>query len=269
MRRHGHPQNLTTHIISRSDDELFEPAYTVLNDYFGSRNEMESKAVISARFNWRTNEVIDGYSMLYQLAYITDENDALAAVGDYSVVINHKACESGQAVVVHLSHIWVNPQKPGRGIVKHLMHSLTTEAAELAIKTAQLAPNTPITLVGEMEPYEAGNEERVRRIKVFLYNGLRLVDPASIPYCQPDFRSSKEIAAAQHSSPVPLSLMIRRVNREEQQNTNAKEIKHIVACLYHMYAQGLSPKAIEDANLTLETYPSDGESVALLSRLPA
>lgn len=268
MRRDGHSETLKTHIITSSDDLLFDRAYAVLNDYFGSRNEMETRDVIISRFSWRADEVINDFSMLYQLAYITDEHDTLAAVGDYSVIVNHSACHKGQAVVVHLSHIWVNPKKPGRGIVKHLMHSLTTDAAKLAIKTAKLTSEQPITLVGEVEPYEAGNEERIRRIKVFLYNGLRLVDPANIQYFQPDFRPAADIAVEQKSMPVQLSLMIRRVDRESADTTDALEIKHIVNCLYHMYAQGLSAKAIEDAYLTLKAYPLDATPVALLSRLP-
>lgn len=267
MRRDNTPQSLNVHIVKHADDPWFDQGFRILDDYFGERGEMESREVIISRFNWHPAKINDGFSLDYQLAVITDSDNDIAAVGDYSVILNHRALQNGEAVVVHLSHIWVNPKKPGRGIVKHLMHTLTTEAARQALITAGFSETCPITLAAEMEPYEAGNVERIRRLKVFLHCGLVMVDPASIHYYQPDFRQPLEIDQSGGAQAMLLTLMLRRVDKETQSQTTAGEIRHIVECLYHMYAQGIRTQDMASAYATLSHYPDNVAPVPLLARL--
>lgn len=267
MRRDDSAPHLNVHIVARPDDPDFETGFTILDEYFGSRGEMESREVISRRFDWHPAKVSQGFSLDYQLAVIRDAENEIAAVGDYSVILDHAAIEQGAAAVVHLSHIWVNPKKPGRGIVKHLMHTLTTQAAKQALLAAGFSESCAITLAAEMEPYEAGNEERIRRLKVFLHCGLVMVDPASIAYYQPDFRQPQDIDQSGGAQPLLLTMMLRRVGRETQTNTSAGEIRHIVNCLYHMYAQGIRAQDMQSAYATLQHYPAQDVAVPLLSKL--
>ena len=268
MRRDRTTETITVHRVHDSNDPWFDQGFSILNQYFGARGEMETRDVIARRLQWNPAERTGDFALLYEMAVLTDADDDIAAVGDYSVILSRSAIAAGQAAVVHLSHIWVNPQKPGRGIVNIQMHELTIAAAQTAVQMAGLPATTPITLAAEMEPIIPGNEERIRRIKRFLLGGLRLVDPATIAYFQPDFRAPDVIDQSGASQPLLLCLMLRRVGRETEAETNAGEIRHIAQCLYHMYAQGIRPQDMAPVYRSLTDYPADASPVRLLHRLP-
>jgi len=256
------------HRVQGVDDPWFDTGYSLLNQYFGEREEMETRDIITRRLAWNPASAEGDMALMYEMVVILDEDEDVAAVGDYSVVLSRSEIAAGQAAVVHLSHIWVNPHKPGRGIVNRHMFELTRAAATRALIRAGLPENAPITLAAEMEPPTAGNDERIRRIKRFLLAGLRLVEPALIDYMQPDFRPPAVIDNSGDSQPLHLVLMLRRMGRENEDSTCAGEIRHIVQCLYHMYAQGIRPREMMPVLQSLESYPLHDTSVKLLSRLP-
>lgn len=259
---------ISVHRVTGIDDPWFDKGFSKLDQYFGSRGEMETRAVIAQRLRWNPADRTGDYSQLYEMAVLTDADNDIAAVGDYSVILSRSAIASGQAAVVHLSHIWVNPHKPGRGIVNRFMHELTVDAARRALQQAELPITSAITLAAEMEPIVPNNEERLRRIKRFLLGGLRLVDPTTLTYLQPDFRTPEDIDRSGASQPLHLYLMLRRVERETEAETTVGEIRHIAQCLYHMYAQGIRPQDMAPAYRSLNNYPPDDSLVQLLNRLP-
>jgi len=67
-----------------------------------------------------------------------------------------------------------------------------------------------------MEPYEAGNEERIRRHKEYsLYNGLRLVDPAKFNIFNLILDPQRKLLRARKSmAGVAVLMASGRVNRE-------------------------------------------------------
>lgn len=268
MRTDPVSETLTVHRVQGVDDPWFDTGYSLLNQYFGVRDEMETREVIERRLAWNPADTQHDIALMYEMVVIVDHDGDIAAVGDYSVMLSRSAIIEGQAAVVHLSHIWVNPHKPGRGIVNRHMFELTTDAAKRALTRAGLPEHAPSTLAAEMEPITAGNDERIRRIKRFLLAGLRLVDPGVIDYLQPDFRPPAVIDSSGDSQPLHLVLMLRRIGREQEDSTCVGEIRHIVQCLYHMYAQGIRPQEMTPVLQSLESYPRHDLAVKLLSRVP-
>jgi len=264
MRHSKKANNLTVHLIRHRDDPLLIRGYETLNNYFGGRNEMETLAVITARLQWDASENISGYSFHYEMVVIIDEDQGkIACVGDYSVVLSHQAILNGGAAIVHLSHIWVDPEQRGAGIVEQYMNVLTINAARQSLAKAKLPEDAPITLAAEMEPYEAGNMERILRLRRFFRAGLLMVDPMAITYLQPDFRTATEVDASGGAVGVPLVLMLRRVGKETERTMPADELHNLILGLYAMYAQTMRPQDMQ----VLDDYQVPNSPVALLNRI--
>jgi hypothetical protein len=258
---------LTQHLIRSAVDPWFATAFKILNDYFSGRGEMETQAVIEQRFNWDPAQPENGVSLSYEMAVLLDDAGDIVAVGDYSVILQHAAIASGAAAVVHLSHVYANPQKPRRDVLNKYVPELTAQAARLALHKAGLPATTAITLAAEMEPFDAANDECCRRIRRFLLAGLCMVDPATIHFYQPDFRAPAVIDASSGAGKLLLTLMLRRLGREAEEVTVAAEIRHIVECLYRMYAQGIRVQDMAPALASLHNYPHDTALVRLRKRV--
>jgi hypothetical protein len=268
MRRDQAPRAaLTQHLIRSATDPWFAIAFNTLNDYFSGRGEMETRAVIEQRFTWDPAQPEQGVSLLYEMAVLLDDAGDIVAVGDYSVILNHAAIGAGAAAVVHLSHVYANPAKPRRDVLNKYVPALTAQAARSALRKAGLSETTAITLAAEMEPFDAANEERSRRIRRFLLAGLCMVDPESIHFYQPDFRAPAVIDASGGADKLLLTLMLRRLGRETEERTVVAEIRHIVECLYHMYATGIRAQDMAPALVSLHDYPHDTTFVRLLKRI--
>ena len=239
-----------------------------MNSFFGDRCEMEDLDVIKKRFKWNPNEPKNGYSLFYEMVVFSDEDDHILAAGDYSVIFSNSAEIINQAIVVHFSHVWVNPKNPSRSIVNNHMPNLAVEAANGVIINLKLPLDTNIILVGEVEPYEQGNTERTRRLKRFFYANWCVVDPKYIQYYQPDFRLPDLIDSTGISIPLLFLLIIKRINRESETEITVSEIKHIVKCLYHMYSFGVRLQDMSVVYKTLDQYPPDSTSIALIKEFP-
>lgn len=264
---------ITPHIIHSASDLWFETAFKTLTEYFGERGEMETLEVIQQRFNWNPALSENGYSLAYEMAVLTDSEDDVVAVGDYSIILRHDAIRSGAAAVVHLSHVLGNPKKPRPEILNEYVPLITASATQAALEKAGLPITAPITLAGEMESLLDENlqasqlTERRKRINRFLRAGLRLVDPACIRYYQPDFRSPAKIDSSAGPEKLLLNLMLRRLGREAEEQTQAAEIRHLVDCLYFMYAQGIRAQDMAPVYASLQEYPNEKAPVRLLTRI--
>jgi GNAT superfamily N-acetyltransferase len=258
--------NFMIHIVEGEADPYFAIGYDVLNNYFGGRDEMEAAQVLVKRFGWRDQTINDEYQLYYEMVVLHDGQGNIACVGDYSVII-HKA--TGSAVVVHLSHIYVNEEYQGQGIVSDYMVRLTTEAAQKAQRHFHCGSDLPIFLVGEMDhPAYNRHRETRPRIRRFLSAGLKLIDPAVATYYQPDFRPFDEIDRAGGAQGLPLVLMINQVGSEEHSTISGAQLIHIVQSLYAMYGKTFRQSDMAVVYKTLEHYPPANSTIALLTTLP-
>jgi len=219
---------LRVHAISGADDPLFHRIYDRLWQEFGHRNEMERQDVIVARLAHDPRDLVDGHALQYQLLAILD-GDEIVGLRDHTAIVPPA---DAAAVLVHLSHVIVEPRHRGTGLAGWLRALPLQAARACAASVAQ--PCADITLVGEMEhPGDATDVQT--RLRSYDRAGFRKLDPRQVPYHQPDFRPAAEIDAT-GVQPVPLMLALRRVGREHEHDVPAAEVREIVTGLYTLFA---------------------------------
>jgi hypothetical protein len=156
-------------------------------------------------------------------------------------------------VVVHLSHVWVDPAWRRTGLAGWLR--------ALPVGSAR-AFGDRIVLVAEMEhetPQTAG------RLKAYGKAGFRKPDPARVPYLQPDFRSDAAIAASGGVfQSLPFPLVLRRVGRESETRISGGELRGLVEALYAMFERDFGPARLEPCREALARFPTETEWVDLL-----
>ncbi len=226
---------------------LFEMAYGALWEAFGSKGELESRAVLAGRFALPP-------SMLYELILVRREG-RLAAVRD------HTAMAVAGEVVVHLSHNLVTPEWRRSGLAGWL-RALPLGAARRCGRTNQLGPECPVTLVGEMEYGE--QPENLVRLRAYEKAGFRKVDPAVVSYFQPDFRAPEEIDAAGGAAPLPFQLVIRQVGREGEETIATGRVRMFIGALYALYGAQFRRCDMEHPDLLRDACGSCANAVALL-----
>jgi GNAT superfamily N-acetyltransferase len=227
----------TVHRIRSSDHPWFDRAYEALWGEFGAQAEMEERAVIEGRLAWRPDEPVAGHAFLYELVGI-EAGGRLVAVRDHTAILRTDATsETRPGIVVHLSHAWVDPEHRRTGIAAWL-RALPLVAARDCAALAGRTVLGSIVLVAEMEPPSADHPARANRLRAYERAGFRMVDPATVAYLQPDFRSAAEIDAT-GLVPVPFVLIVRRVGVEDERSLPAAEVRAIVGALYRMYGQHL------------------------------
>ena len=209
----------TLSLISSAADPAFEAAYGILDDEFGAKGELETKAAILSYLAMATPTVG------YKLVVARDEAGDLAAVRDCHVSVDLDR----RVVVVFLSHAVVLPahRRTGlAGLLREVPASLGRRAAQaLGISDADLV------LAAEMEPADPEAEDS--RVRLFVYGraGFKIIDPRVLPYCQPDYREHARIDA-DRARPIPLLAVVRWVGHE-----TARAIpRHLAAAFVeHLY----------------------------------
>lgn len=259
----GDWSGLRLHRVESAADPVFELAYEKLWQEFGHRNEVETQETLTRRMRWNPQTSVQGCHLLYQMmVFFSDVNgkDELVAVRDHTAI----ACEKSQQAVVHLSHVLVE-EKWRRSGVAAWLRALPLQTARECLQRANL-PSRPITLVGEMEAWDETKLDRVIRLKAYAKAGYKMVDP-KIDYWQPDFRSPEQIDASD-LQPVPLCLIVRRVERELESVIKGDELKNLVESLYHMYSMEFREKDMKPLWDHVKQLPGSEESVALFSPVP-
>ncbi|MBC7782668.1 MAG: hypothetical protein H7144_02420 [Burkholderiales bacterium] len=249
----------TVSFIESADHPGFELGYSALWDEFGSKNEMEQRSVIAQRIAWEPNRPVKCHALLYEMVVVLHENE-LAAVRDHTAIVD--LSEPAEAVTVHLSHLLVMPRHRGTGLTGWMRALPIRTARECLLRAGQLP--RPITLVAEMEPATAASLECQRRLAAYEKVGFLKIDPHEIQYFQPDFRSPEHIDASGGPRPVPLSLVVRRVRREEQRVVPAHEVKSMVQSLYTMYGQSFREQDMQPNLRSLSQYPADEALIHLV-----
>ena len=194
---------------------------------------------------------------------VVRQGNALAAVRDHTAIVDTRRPD--RAAIVHLSHLLIAPPWRGSGLAGW-MRALPIYTARECFRRAGQPPR-PITLVAEMEPANVAEAGGFGRLIAYEKVGFRKVDPTRVHYLQPDFRTPADIDAAGGPRPVPLSLVIRRIGREDETTIRGGELRAVVESLYAMYGEGGLRPPVE----SLTKYPTGDERINLVrpSLVPA
>ena len=230
-------------------DPLFETAYSHLWAQFGEQDEMELRETLDARFQLAPR-------ILYEMILVR-RNEEFIAVRDHTAIVTEGAA------VVHLSHNLV-AQKARRTGLAGWLRAWPISTARDCLTAQGLSPNAPITLIAEME--YASDEDPARTIRLDAYEkaGFLKVDPQSVSYHQPDFRSGEVIDATGGPRPLPFQLVLRRVARETDQKISGRELQQNVRSLYAIYGALFRPADMAHPLLSLDAYPAEDASIALV-----
>lgn len=243
--------------IAAPDDPLFEQAYARLWEQFGSSDEIESREVLGRRLAWDPAQPRDGFAMQYDLLLVRDRAGAFAAARD------HTAIAGATRVVVHLSHVLVDPARR-RGGLAGWLRAFPLQTARHCLARAGFAAQTPITLAAEMEYADGVDEARDIRLRAYERAGYKKIDPAVIDYQQPDFRPPAVIDATGGPAPLRFQLLVRRVGREPEGSISGAEVRAIVERFYRMYAQEFRAQDMAAVWPLLARYPPPDARIALL-----
>jgi GNAT superfamily N-acetyltransferase len=248
----------------------FEEAFGRLWNEFGPRGEMERREVIADRLRWNPARPIGGYAFLYELLVVRRGGE-IVAVRDHTAVVSPKARAEwpGAAVVVHLSHVLVEPALRGSGLASW-MRALPLDTARRCrarVRGANLEIRSgewenEVTLVAEMER-DDGTAATAARLRSYAKAGFRVADPERVSYSQPDFRDAADIDRT-GIRPVPLCLVLRRVRHEGDAAMTGRELREIVAALHAMFGVHVRSDHMAPVRELAAALPGDAERVALL-----
>lgn len=220
--------------VASARDPDFQPAYDRLWAEFGPPGEMETRAAICERLLWDPEHPQTAAALAYELLVLRRHGQVVAMRDHTAVVLRDAAGRATPGpVVVHLSHALIEPAQRGSGLAAWL-RALPLQTARRCAAAVGLAPETPIVLVAEMEPADAGDRARMTRLRSYERAGFGAIDPACAPYLQPDFRPP-ELLANSTPRPIPLVLVVRRVGREHELSMPAAEVAAVVDAIYSVY----------------------------------
>ena len=227
--------------IASLEDPLLRRGYDRLWQEFGHQGEMETLEVIVSRLRWFPAAQIQGRWLRYDLVVMTSGED-LVGVADHVAIASETP--SGPRVVVHQSHILVEPAWRRRGVAAW-MRSMPLQTGRACLEAAGLPLHSPVTLVAEVEHPDTKDEAKTLRLCSFQRAGFLKVDPRFVDYQQPDFRPFSDIDAEGRIHPLPLALVLRRVGRESESSVTSEELRQTVECLYNIYGQSCRAQDME------------------------
>jgi hypothetical protein len=231
------------HRIRSIEDPWFEPAYKELWAEFGAKAEMELRETLAARFRLVP-------AMAYEMVLVRQD-------GMFAAVRDHTVIPTEAETVVHLSHNLVSPAFRRSGLAGWMR-------AFPVLSAREFRPEAPVTLAAEMEHDDGTDPGRAIRLRAYERAGFMKVDPKSIAYHQPDFRSEEMIDASGGAVPIPFLLLLRRVGREGEKTVSGGEVRRVVQALYRMYGAQFRAKDMEHPALDVSKYPEEGAVVSLL-----
>ncbi len=248
--------------IRTPDHPLFQTVYRRLWEEFGPRGEMEKEAVIAARLEWDPTRPVHRHAFRYEmLAAVRGEE--IVGLRDHTAMVPcppHRTDHPGQ-VIVHLSHLIVEPPLRGTGLSGWLRAFPIQTARECARLAGEAARNR-ITLVAEMEHPDGVTPVVMARLRSYDRAGFLKIDPDEVRYCQPDFRQPAEIDTTS-VQPVPLALVVRRVGREADPSISGAEVREIAAALYTMFGVDVRADHMAPLWALLDHFPGPGETIPL------
>jgi hypothetical protein len=251
--------------IRSPEHPLFDRVYERLWREFGEAGEMERRNVIADRLAWDPRRPAGEHALLYEMLAVVDGNEIVGLRDHTAIVPNHARARvdaDSARVVVHLSHVLVEPPLRGGGLAGWLRALPVQTARECFSAVTGRAPRAEeIVLVAEMEHPVEGNARVTARLRSYERAGFRKIDPAVVRYRQPDFRPVEEIDATS-VQPVPLALVVRRVGREAEETIPGAEVRAIVEALYGMFGVHAAERHMQPLRAVVEALPR-AEPVAL------
>lgn len=236
---------------------LFGRAYERLWREFGAQGEMEREAVIAGRLAW--DRPVAGHALRYELLVVLAGQE-IVGLRDHTAIVPPRRPGAPGRVLVHLSHVVVEPALRGGGLSGWLRALPLQTARELAADVD--APADAITLVGEMEHPDGVTPAVTARLRSYDRAGFLAVDPATVDYVQPDFRAP-HIIEASTLRPVPLMLVVRRVGAEAERTISGAEVRELHTALYTMFGAHIRPEHMAPLWARLDRLPGPLETVAL------
>lgn len=246
--------------IHSAADPLFTIAYDKLWAEFGAAHEMESREVIERRLGWHPVSQAGNCWLRYEMILVRLD-DTFVAVRDHTAAVIRRA--GAVRAIVHLSHVLVDAAWRRTGLAGWL-RAWPLQTARACLAAASFPPDTPVTLVAEMEHPDERHPGRMIRLKAYEKAGFRKVDPRAVQYFQPDFRPAAEIDASGGPKPLPFGLIIRRVGREQELVIHGEELRAMVEALYAIYAPGFRQADMAVACRTLDNYPEGAAQISLV-----
>jgi len=251
--------------IRSPEHPLFARVYDRLWAEFGDLGEMETRDVIVDRLAWDPRRPVGDHALLYEMLAVVD-GDEIVGVRDHTAIVPNlaraRAEPAAARVVVHLSHVIVEPPFRGGGLAGWFRALPVQAARECFEAVASRAPRAKqIALVAEMEHPEERNPRVTARLRSYERAGFRKIDPTVVRYVQPDFRSPQEIDATS-VQPLPLVLVVRRVGRETEESLPGDEVRAIVEALYGMFGVHAAERHMQPLRAVVEALPHT-EPVAL------
>ncbi len=240
-------------------DENFRVAYDRLREEFGPKGEIETVDVLDKRLMFDPAKPVDGISLLYQMLLVQHDG-AFAAARDHTAIVS--SATGTPAVTVHLSHLLIDKAFRKTGLAGW-MRAFPLQAARLAMNAAGVT-GAPITLIGEMEPPLPAHPDRMIRLRAYEKAGFTKVDPAVVSYLQPDFRDPETIDLTGGPHPLEMTLILRRVGREQDRTIASRDVRLIVRSLYTMYAQGFRAADMKSCWEAMSTIAEDDSPIRLL-----
>jgi len=248
--------DVTLHDIDSAEEPEFDTAFGALWSEFGASGEVEQPAVLARRLRWSGTELQHGCALRYDLMLVTS-HEQFAAVRDHTAIVP----EGKNIAIVHLSHNLVAPNWRRSGLAGWL-RALPIQTARRCLADQNKPEDSPITLIGEMEYPDESNAGSLVRLKAYEHAGYLKID--GINYLQPDFRDPSEIDLDGKARPLPFTLLIRRVGREQERYVSGAEVREMVDALYSMYSTSFRERDMKPLWESLETYPADDASLPLI-----
>ena len=249
---HADMSRIELHRIGSPDDPHFDTAFSALRAEFGEAGEIESADTLAARLRRKSPEI------RYEMVLITSGGQ-FAAVCDHNVILQ----EDQAGALIHVSHNLVAPAWRRTGLAGWI-RALPLATARDVLAVHGRPANSPITIIGEVEPLDHAHAGNVGRLHAYEKAGFKKIDPARVRYLQPDFRSPLQIDLEGASSPVPLCLVIRHVGSGKGEFISGAETLRIVRSLYRMFALDFRPQDMRCVYESLRNYPGPDEIVALI-----
>ena len=256
---HGDWRSLDIHRITSTEDPHFDMAYEALHAEFGKAGELEERAVIARRMQWKSSEIQHGASLQYAMHLVTRNGEFVAARDHTAIILEDEA-----GAVVHLSHNLVAPEWRRSGLAGW-MRALPISTALDSLRKLGRPITSPILLVCEMEHLDLTRPATMARLAAYEKAGFKMADPLRVNYLQPDFRSPVQIDASGGPQPLPLCLLFRHVGCDARNSLTGEEIRHAVKCLYKMYGAGFREIDMQVVYRSLDAFPANDEVVNLKS----
>lgn len=247
--------------IRRPDHPLFDAAYRHLWDEFGPRGEMEKQAVIEARMAWHPRQPLNHHAMLYEMIAVAARGEIVAVRDHTAIVPDVSQGSHSHRVLVHLSHLLVEPHMRGSG-VSGWMRAFPIQTARECARLAAGGARDHVTLVAEMEHPDGVTPAVTMRLRSYERAGFSKIAPQQVHYCQPDFRAPETIDMT-CVRPLPLALVIRRLGREREPSISGAEVRELVAALYTMFGATMREDHMAPLWSSVDRLPGPNERVPL------